>query len=215
MMTTTTARKPTQRALADWRTTWAARSGVSSKRRMGGAEVNRSVSETTGTDASAGTGRRCSGSEPGAASGVVPGSVGWSVLSDAARRRTRRDDARLPDGDGQGAEGDLAGVDGQHAAAVHADPEAVHAPRRRAVLGALGLDAQPVVARPVAGALHPEVLEARVRLAAQVRAALVQRADVQRGPIAGRVLARDEALLDGSTSITNERAKAKYAGKPS
>ena len=35
-MMTTSARKPTQRALADWRTTWAARSGVNSILRIDG-----------------------------------------------------------------------------------------------------------------------------------------------------------------------------------
>src|SRR5215203_3427743 len=63
--------------------------------------------------------------------------------------------------------------------------------RRGAVLRACRLDAQPVVARPVARALEPEVLEARVGLAAEMRAALVQRADVDVHAIAGGVLARD------------------------
>ena len=51
-----------------------------------------------------------------------------------------------------------------------------------------------VVARAVARALQPVVAQARVRLAAQVRAALVQRPHVQRGAVARRVLAGHELL---------------------
>ena len=65
---------------------------------------------------------------------------------------------------------------------VHPDREAVHAPRRRAVPLAGDLGPEPVVARLVARAAHPEVLEARVGAAAQVRAALRQGADVEGRP---------------------------------
>ena len=92
------------------------------------------------------------------------------------------------------------------------DAEAVHAARRRAVLGAGGLDAQPVVARPVARALEPEVLEARVGLAAEVRAALVERADVDVRPVAGGVLARDEPLL-ARVHEDDERLGAAVVGR--
>ena len=46
-MTTTTARKPTQRAFDDCRTTWAARSGVSSTERIDGGDVKRSTGATS------------------------------------------------------------------------------------------------------------------------------------------------------------------------
>src|SRR6476620_5190268 len=49
-ITTTTPRKPTQRAFEDWRTTWAARSGVSSTARTDGADVNRSTGATSAGD---------------------------------------------------------------------------------------------------------------------------------------------------------------------
>ena len=89
---------------------------------------------------------------------------------------------------------DLAGIDGEDPVVVDDRREAVHPARRGAVLGAGRLDAEPVVARPVAGAFHPVVLDAGVRLAAEVRAALVERANVERGPVAGLVVAGDELL---------------------
>src|SRR5262245_37291730 len=153
----TTARNPTQRAFADWRTIRPIRSGVRSRRRVDGGAVKRS----------AGTGADAGGRGAGRRSWASSGRPGWSVIgllgagSDAPGGGARRDDPRLADGDRQRAEGDLAGVDGEDALRVDDHAEAVHAPRRGAVLGARGLLAQPVVAGPVAGALEPEVLEAR------------------------------------------------------
>ncbi len=65
---TITARKPTQRALADWRTTWAARSGVNSSLRTDGGDVNRSAGARSSGGRIAGSrpsGARSSGSRPG------------------------------------------------------------------------------------------------------------------------------------------------------
>ena len=80
--------------------------------------------------------------------------------------------------------------------------------RRRAELRAVGLDAETVVARAVAGTLQPEVLHARVRLAAQVRAALVQRPDVEGRAVTGGVLAGEEPLL-GRVDEDDERASVR------
>src|SRR3954447_2872253 len=195
-MTTTTARKPTQRAFDDWRTTWAARSGDSSTERVAGGEVKRSTGAVS--TGGRGTGRRCSGSssEPEPFSGVSviePGPSG--ATSDASRRRTRRDESRLAERDRQWSEGYLAGVDCQHAGRVDRDREAVHAARRGPELRAIGLDPEAVVARAVTRTLEPEVLEAWVRLAAEMWAALVQGPHVERLAVAGRVLARAEPLL--------------------
>src|SRR5688572_30279642 len=147
-MTITVARKPTHRAFDDCLTTWAARSGVSSNLRRAGGAVKRS----TGAGVTGGrvAGRRCSGSS---LSGSSPGvsvigllePFGRSSASDATGRRSRRDDARLAQGDGERPEGDLARVDGQDTLTIDRDREAVHAPRRRSVLGAIGLDPETVV----------------------------------------------------------------------
>ena len=51
-----TPRKPTHRAFDDWRTTCAARSGLSSTARVDGGEVNRSTG--AGSTGGRGTGRR-------------------------------------------------------------------------------------------------------------------------------------------------------------
>src|SRR3989304_2753985 len=67
----------------------------------------------------------------------------------------------------------------------------------RAVGKAGGLDPQPVVPRAVAGALQPEVLEAWIGLAAEMRAALVEGPDIERGPVALRVLSWRELLAGG------------------
>src|SRR5689334_10768751 len=218
-ITTTTARKPTQRAFDDWRTTCAARSGENSMFRACGGDVNRSTG--AGSDGSRGTGSRSSVSAPGSpalpGSSGPPGSIGppdgrssligyprlrrdaWrsrrSPASDAARRRTRRDEAWLAERDREWPERDLAGVDGQHPGAVDRDREAVHAPRRRPERRAIRLLAETVVARAMARTLEPEVLQAWVRLAAEVRATLVQRPHVEGLTVAGRALAGDEPLL--------------------
>src|SRR4249919_1054258 len=123
-ITTTTARKPTQRAFDDWRTTCAARSGDSSTERVEGGDVKRSTG--AGSTGGRGTGRRCSGSssEPEPFSGVSVIGPGPSVAtSDASRRRARRDEPGLAESDRQWSEGDLAGVDGQDARVVHGDRE--------------------------------------------------------------------------------------------
>src|SRR6187401_3014645 len=195
-ITTTTPRKPTQRAFDDWRTTWAARSGVSSTARTDGGDENRSTGATSA--GGRGTGSLSSGSRPGVSLTEPLGvRIGGGRSSDAARRGARRDQTGLAEGDGQRAERDLAGVDGQNAGAVDGDREAIHSARRGAELSAVGLDPEPVVARAVARALEPEVLEARVRLASEVRAALVEGADVESGAVARRVLAGEEPLLAG------------------
>src|SRR5829696_5568245 len=195
--TIVTARNAAQRAFADWRTILAARSGVRSLRCADAGAENRSVAGS-GADDGTGAGRRSSGGRPGwSVIGLLGGAGGCRAALDAAGGRTRRLDAGLPDGDGQRAQGDLAGVDRQDPVVADLDAEAVHPARRGAVLRACRLDAQPVVARPVARALEPEVLEARVGLAAEMRAALVQRADVDVRPVAGGVLARNEPLLAG------------------
>src|SRR4249919_3291207 len=157
-MTTTTPRKPTQRAFEDWRTTWAARSGVSSTARTDGGDVNRSTGATSA--GGRGTGSRSSGSRP---SGSRPDSSLTEALvggiggrsSDAARRGAWRDQTGLAEGDREWSERDLAGVDGQNARGVDGDRKAIHPARRRAVGGAVGLDPEPVVARTVARALEP------------------------------------------------------------
>ena len=66
-LTIVTARNPTQRAFADWRTISAARSGVRSLRRADGGAEKRSAG--TGADVGTGAGRRSSGGRPG-----------WSVI---------------------------------------------------------------------------------------------------------------------------------------
>src|SRR5258707_2590389 len=184
-----TPRTATQRALPDCRTIFAARSGVRPPVAwIWAGAVNRSAFAGTRSDGGRGTGRRCSGER----SDPWPG---WSVIrSDAADGTLGRDDAGLADGHGQRPEGDLRRVEGQDAPGIDARREAIHAPGRGPVLRPLGLDPEPVVARAVARAFHPEVLQARVRLAAQVRAALVQRPDVEGDPVAGLVLALHELL---------------------
>src|SRR4029079_5034356 len=134
-ITNTTPRKPTQRAFEDWRTTWAARSGVSSTARTDGAAVNRSTGATSA--GGRGTGSRSSGSRPDSSltEALVGGVDGRS--SDAARRGARRDQTGLAERDGQRSEGDLAGVDGQHAGAVDGDRESIHPARGGAVRGAV------------------------------------------------------------------------------
>ena len=76
---------------------------------------------------------------------------------------------------------------------VDLDREPVHRAVGRPVLRASRLDPHAVVARLVARAVEPEVLDARVRPAAQVRADLRQGPDVERGAVAGRVAARGPA----------------------
>src|SRR5690242_17480751 len=107
----TTARNPSQRAFADWRTIRPARSGVRSLRWAEGGAEKRSAG--TGADAGRGAGSRSWASSRGPGSSVI-GYLGgrWS---DAPGGGARRDDPRLADGDRQRAEGDLAGVDGEHA----------------------------------------------------------------------------------------------------
>src|SRR4029079_14789271 len=174
-MMTITARKPTQRALADWRTTCAARSGLNSSLRMDGGDVKRSTGARSSGGRTAGSrcsGARSSGSRPGVSVIGLLEREGYGSRadgSDAAGRGAGRDDAGLADSDGQWAERDLAGVDMEHAASVHADREAIHATRGRTVLRAVSLDPEAVVAGPVAGALHPEVLEAGVRRSSTAR----------------------------------------------
>src|SRR5512134_2816894 len=95
----------------------------------------------------------------------------------AAARDAWRDHPGLAERLRHGATDHLARVDRQHAALVDLDREAVHATRRRPVLLAGDLGPEPVIARLVAGAVQPEVLDARVRAAAQVRTDLRQRSD--------------------------------------
>src|SRR5262245_13209227 len=135
-LTKTTVRKPTQRAAADWRTIPAERAGVSpAVARTGGGAVKRSaVSCDGGTVA----GSRSSGVVPSSkpfavSSGTGAGVFGVSSViepsSDAAGGGPRRDDAGLADRNRQRAERDLPRVEREHAAAVHAGREAIHAPR--------------------------------------------------------------------------------------
>src|SRR4029079_14428863 len=168
-ITTTTARRPTQRAFDDCRTTCAARSGDSSTERVEGGDVKRSTG--AGSTAGRGTGSRCSGSSSEPLSGV---SVNGPGPSDAPGRGARRDEPGRSERDGEWPEGDLARVDGQHAGVVHGDRESVHRARRGAEGRHVPLDPEPVIARPVTGALELEVLETRVGLAAEVRTALVE-----------------------------------------
>src|SRR6188474_1018470 len=147
-MTITTPRKPTHRAFDDWRTTCAARSGVSSTARTDGGAVNRSTGATSA--GGRGTGSRSSGSFSGVSvTGPLVGRIGRGRSSDAPGRSAGRDQAGLAESDGQRPERDLAGVDGQDSRAVDADREAVHPARRRTELGAVGLDPEAVVARAV------------------------------------------------------------------
>src|ERR1035437_749137 len=192
--TNSTARKPTQRAFELWRTIDAARSGVRASWWADGGAENRS----TGAGVLSGrvAGSRSSGPGPdGSLMHLLEG--GDRPRSQTTGRRRWRDQAGLAERDGRRPEGDLEGVDRHRAAAVDDHREAVHAPGRRAVLGAEGLDPQPVVARAMAGAFEPEVLEARVRLAAQVGTALVERPDVDVRSVTGRVRAGHELLARG------------------
>src|SRR5215203_6105176 len=209
-----TARNPAQRAFADWRTILAARSGVRSFRCADGGAAKRSAG--TGADDGRGAGRRSSGGRPGwSVIGLLGGRAGgWRTGSDAAGGRARRDDPGLPDGDGQRAQRELAGVDREDPVRVHLDAEAVHATRGRTALRAGDLDAEAVVAGPVARALQPEVAQAGIGLAAQVRAALVHGADVDRRPVAGVVLALDEALLARVDEGDERLGRAEVDGEP-
>src|SRR4029079_18755879 len=134
-ITTTTPRKPTQRAFEDWRTTWASRSGVSSTARTDGADVNRSTGATSA--GGRGTGSRSSGSRPDSSLTEALVCVIGARSSDAARGGAWRDQTVLTERDGQRSESDLAGVDGQHAGAVDGDREAIHPARGGAVRGAV------------------------------------------------------------------------------
>src|SRR5829696_8822568 len=137
--TIVTAMNPTHRAFADWRTIFAARSGVRSLRCADGAAVKRSAG--AGADDGTGAGRRSSGGRPGwSVIGLLGGAGGTRMGSDAAGGRARRLDPGLTDGDRQRSERDLARVDGQRPVAVHPYREPVHAPRRRSVRGTRGLD---------------------------------------------------------------------------
>ena len=192
----TTPRKPTQRAL---------RRLADDLRRALGAELDRAGRRRRGEpldrrrlDRRPRHGQALIGTrlDPGSSPcsgvsliGLLVGRPCAGAASDASGRRPRRDQAGLAERHRQWPEGDLAGVDRQHAGAIDRDREAVHATRGGPERGPVRLDPEPVVARPVARALEPEVLEARVRLAAEVRAALVQRPDVERLAVAGRVLA--------------------------
>src|SRR2546425_7488556 len=114
-LTKQTARKPIHRALDDWRTMPAARSGVRPSIALtGGGAVNRSAVTWSGGRVA---GRRCSG-----------GWVGWSVIygtkrpaSLASRWRPRRGDPRLAEGGRPRPEGDLAGGGRPHAATLNGD----------------------------------------------------------------------------------------------
>src|SRR5207244_615041 len=192
----------------------AARSGESSKLWAVGGAVKRSGGAISA--AGRGTGRgRSRGTPPGPGgvtssggrgTGVRPGSSVIELLGvvsgrrcsprglQATRRRLGRDDARLAERYRQGPQRDLARIEGEHSVLVHRTREAVHAPRCRSVLRAQRLDAKPVIARAVAGAFEPEVLQARVRLAAEMRAALVQGPHVDRSALAALVLAGQELL---------------------
>src|SRR3990172_7728352 len=99
-ITTHRTRKPTHRALADWRTIFAARSGASSLGWADSGAENRAAGAASLGGRRAG--RRCSGSRPGWS--VIGLLGGWSrgrAGLDAARRALRRDDPGLADGDGQ------------------------------------------------------------------------------------------------------------------
>ena len=202
----TTARKPTQRAFDDWRTTCAARSGVSSTLRVCGGAAE--AFDWCRLGGRSGDREALLGLEPGLVAHRSPRSKSGRgrSASDASGRRARRDQAGLAERDRQWSERDLAGVDRQRARPIDRDREAVHAPRRRAELGAVGLDPEPVVARAVARAFEPEVLEARVRLAAEVRAALVQRPDVEGLPLPAVSSPAMNRCWPGSYRITNARA---------
>src|SRR3972149_3055345 len=105
----------------------------------------------------------------------------WAARSSVSSTRWARSPAAkrsTPSGAGpRGAGGDFGRVDGQHAVRADAGGEPVEAAQGGPE--ALRLDAQTVIARAVAGALEPVVLGAEVRLAAEVRAALVERAHVE------------------------------------
>src|SRR5689334_1673407 len=103
---------PTQRALADRRTLYAARSGVRPLRCADGGAEKRS--DVTGADVGTGAGRRSSSASlrPGWSVIGLLGGRAWSggvrvgSRLDAAGGRQRRLDARLADRDGQRAEGE-------------------------------------------------------------------------------------------------------------
>src|SRR3990172_6126193 len=201
------AHRPTLRALALWRTIWAARSSVSPtvwavsgavKRSMLGGTASRRASSRP-VDARGSPGPEISG-------GVAcsPGPPGWvgSVIDPRGRLEAQgaggRDQARLAEVDRQRPQGQAGGVHEEDPLRVDLDRPAIHAPRRRAELR--DLDPQAVVARAVAGALEPLAAVAEVRLAAEVRAALVERAHVRLGarpvgprPVALRIRTGGEA----------------------
>src|SRR6478672_9629005 len=97
--TTTTARKPTQRAFDDDRTTCAARSGVSSTARVEGGPLKRSTGATSA--GALGTGRRCSGSRPGVSLIALLDRADGGRSSDAAGRGSWRDEPGLAERDRQ------------------------------------------------------------------------------------------------------------------
>src|SRR3954462_14056229 len=109
-----TARKPIQRAFADWRTIRPGRSRGRSLPCADGAAEKRSAG--TGADAGRGAGSRSWASSRGPGSSVL-GCLGGG-RSDAPGGGARRDDPRLAHRDRERAEGDLAGVDVQGAVRV-------------------------------------------------------------------------------------------------
>src|SRR4051812_15223092 len=186
-----TARKPIQRAFADWRTIRPVRSGVRSLRCADGAAEKRSAG--TGADAGRGAGSRSWASSRGPGSSVIGDLGGWRA--DAPGGGGGRGDSRLAPRDGGRGGGGLAGVGWERGGGGDGDAEAVHGARRRPVLRSGGLLTQAVVAGPVTRALEPEVLDARVGLAAEVRAALVEGPHVGRVPVAVLVVVGDVPLL--------------------
>ena len=105
-------------------------------------------------------------------------------------------------------------------ACVDLDREPVHRAVRRPELRPFGLDAEPVIARLVARAVEPEVLDARVRSAAEVRTDLRDGTDVQRRALAGRVGPRSPCTAgridrhDEGPRVRHVRGEAVGDGQP-
>ena len=110
--TIVTARNAAQRAFADWRTIFAARSGVRSLRWADGGAEKRSADAPARTTAPA----RAGAPRAGRAGRSSVSSVGGQVTGGTRCSRCGERGGSmpgLPDGDGQRAQRDLAGVDGQ------------------------------------------------------------------------------------------------------
>ena len=196
------ARKATLRALPLWRTICAERSSVSPTACARGPAEKRSTLAALARRRR--RQRRAAGAQSLARRQLAAGPL---VAHMQPVGRLGRDEPGLAERDRQRAEGDLGWC--RRSARR---PRCVCAKRSRlrgAGPSSCDLGAQAVIARAVAGALEPVVGGAEVGLAAQVRAALVQRAHVGRLARAVRARRRPGSRRVGSMSWTYVRACGK------